>query len=85
VGRRRGPIERVFALLACYRAALVRASAPTVPIGSLALELHEPDRPVRERLARNFDAWVGAIDTCLPTPARGCRVDSTGAHGGSWC
>jgi len=35
------------------------------PIGSLALELHEPDLPVRERLARNFQAWVDAIHACL--------------------
>ena len=31
------------------------------PIGSLALELHEPDPPVREALAANFDAWTSAI------------------------
>ena len=46
------------------------------PIGSLALELHEPDPPVRERLAENFDAWTTAIT--LPRgrrrpPARGRR------------
>ena len=35
------------------------------PIGSIALELHEPDPPVRERLAANFDAWVGAIQRCF--------------------
>ena len=35
------------------------------PIGSLALELHEPDPPVRERLAANFSAWTDAIHGCL--------------------
>ena len=35
------------------------------PIGSLALELHEPDQPVRERLAANFAAWTDAIHQCL--------------------
>jgi hypothetical protein len=35
------------------------------PIGSLALELHEPDEPVRQRLAKNFSAWIEAIDECL--------------------
>ena len=35
------------------------------PIGSLALELHEPDPIVRERLAENFDAWTDAIRDCL--------------------
>ena len=30
-----------------------------------ALELHEPDQPVRERLAANFAAWTDAIHQCL--------------------
>jgi TetR/AcrR family transcriptional repressor of nem operon len=60
------PIERVFALLAAYRERLVRTDCfYGCPIGSLALELHEPDPPVREKLAANFDAWTGAIEACL--------------------
>ena len=60
------PIERVWALLACYREALVQSECGYgCPIGSLALELHEPDPPVRERLAKNFEAWVVAIERCL--------------------
>jgi TetR/AcrR family transcriptional regulator, transcriptional repressor for nem operon len=35
------------------------------PIGSLALEIHEPDPPVRERLGANFKAWTDAIEACL--------------------
>lgn len=35
------------------------------PIGSIALELHEPDPPVRSLLAANFDAWVAAVKRCL--------------------
>ena len=35
------------------------------PIGSIALELHEPDPPVRELLAANFTGWVDAIERCL--------------------
>ena len=31
----------------------------------LALELHEPDPAVRERLAKNFHAWIEAIAECL--------------------
>jgi TetR/AcrR family transcriptional repressor of nem operon len=60
------PIERIFALLARYRHAL-EDSACTYgcPIGSLALELHEPDPAVREALAANFMAWVDAIAGCL--------------------
>jgi hypothetical protein len=34
-------------------------------IGSLALELHEPDPAVRKPLAANFSAWTGAIAECL--------------------
>jgi AcrR family transcriptional regulator len=67
------PIERVFALLACYRRALEGSECLYgCPIGSLALELHEPDPPVRERLAANFSAWTGAIHECLQ--AAGARL-----------
>ncbi len=60
------PIEKVFALLARYRAALVQTECfYGCPIGSLALELHEPDPAVRELLTRNFQAWVGAVQECL--------------------
>ena len=60
------PIERIFALLAKYRNSLVDTECfYGCPIGSLALELHEPDLPVRERLARNFTAWIEAIEECL--------------------
>ena len=60
------PVERVFALLAAYRRALVDTDCTYgCPIGSLALELHEPDPPVRELLAANFRAWVAAVEGCL--------------------
>ena len=60
------PVERVFALLASYRCALVETDCTYgCPIGSLALELHEPDPPVRELLAANFRAWVAAVETCI--------------------
>ena len=35
------------------------------PIGSLALELHEPDPAVRKLLAANFHAWSRAVEHCL--------------------
>src|SRR6059058_1004899 len=35
------------------------------PIGSLALELHEPDEPVRELMAANFRGWVDEVEACL--------------------
>jgi AcrR family transcriptional regulator len=60
------PIEKVFALLARYRAALEMTDCLYgCPIGSVALELHEPDPPVRELLAKNFEAWVAHVERCL--------------------
>ncbi len=60
------PIERVFALLAKYRALLASTDCTYgCPIGSLALELHEPDPAVRELLAKNFQGWVDAIERCF--------------------
>lgn len=59
------PIERVFALLDRYRELLAATDCLYgCPIGSLALELHEPDPAVRELLAANFDGWVGAVQAC---------------------
>jgi len=60
------PVERIFALLARYRDALVATDCTYgCPIGSLALELHEPDPVVRKLLAANFNAWTSAIEGCL--------------------
>ena len=64
------PIERVFALLASYRRAIVETECQYgCPIGSLALELHEPDPPVRALLAANFSAWVDAVEGCFQQAA----------------
>ena len=60
------PIERIFALLALYRRLIVDTECLYgCPIGSLSLELHEPDPIVRERMAENFDAWTAAVRECL--------------------
>lgn len=62
----RDPIEKIFALLARYRQSVVQTECVYgCPIGSLALEIHEPDPPVREALADNFKAWVDAVEQCL--------------------
>jgi len=60
------PVERVFALLARYRMLLeISDCTYGCPIGSLALELHEPDPAVRTLLMANFTAWVAGIAACL--------------------
>ena len=60
------PLERVFALLARYRMHLeITDCLYGCPIGSVALELHEPDPVVRELLAQNFTGWTRAIGGCL--------------------
>jgi TetR/AcrR family transcriptional repressor of nem operon len=69
------PIERVFALLARYRQALVTTDCfYGCPIGSLALEIHEPDPPVRALLSANFNGWTKAIQDCIT--AAGPRLPS---------
>jgi TetR/AcrR family transcriptional repressor of nem operon len=60
------PIERVFALLDGYRHSLATTECQYgCPIGYLALELHEPDPHVRERIAANFTTWVDRVERCL--------------------
>jgi AcrR family transcriptional regulator len=60
------PIERVFALLDRYRGHLENTECTYgCPIGSIALELHEPDPAVRKLLAANFAGWVNAIEQCF--------------------
>jgi AcrR family transcriptional regulator len=70
------PIERIFALLNGYRTQLVTTDCTYgCPIGSLALELHEPDPGIRDLLSVNFRQWVDAIETCLV--AAGDRLPAT--------
>lgn len=60
------PVEKIFALLGKYRSLIVETECfYGCPIGSLALELHEADPAVRRLLAENFEAWVGAVESCL--------------------
>lgn len=60
------PIEKIFALLNGYRTMIVETDCTYgCPIGSLALELHEPDPKVRDLLAANFQNWTDAIERCL--------------------
>src|SRR5690348_5438919 len=60
------PIGKVFALLGAYRRMLELSDCLYgCLIGSLALEIHEPDPPVREGLAVNFEGWVGHVKQCF--------------------
>lgn len=62
----RDPLERIFALLGRYRMLLEMSHCTFgCPIGSLALELHEPDPEVRQMLAVNFTGWIDQIERCL--------------------
>lgn len=64
------PIDRIFALLESYRERLVATECQYgCPIGYLALEIHEPDPPVRERIAANFTQWVARVEACLDAAA----------------
>ena len=64
------PIEKIFALLERYRRHIVETDcAYGCPIGSLALELHEPDPAVRALLAANFANWTAAIEARLADAA----------------
>ena len=73
------PVEKVFALLGTYRRLLVDTDfSYGCPIGSLALELHEPDPDVRELMAANFAAWIDAVKGCLDEAGLAAKTDSQG-------
>ena len=72
------PIERVFALLESYRRRLKSTDCLYgCPIGSIALELHEPDPPVRKLLEANFEAWTKAVETCYTAAGSRLRHSSS--------
>lgn len=65
------PIEKIFALLQGYRTMIVESDCTYgCPIGSLALELHEPDPKVRDLLAENFENWTRAVERCIEAAGR---------------
>ena len=65
-GEMKDPIEKVFALLGTYRRLLIETDCfYGCPIGSLALELHEPDPEIRELIVANFANWTDAVRDCL--------------------
>jgi AcrR family transcriptional regulator len=65
-GELEDPVEKIFAVLGTYRRLLVETDCfYGCPIGSLALELHEPDPEVRKLIAANFANWTSAVRECL--------------------
>ena len=77
------PVERIFALLNAYRTMLATSDCTYgCPIGSLALELHEPD-PGDPRTARRQFRELDGGDPPLPRRRRAsaCPPRSTG---GGW-
>jgi AcrR family transcriptional regulator len=71
------PIQRVWALLALYRSHIIATDCfYGCPIGSLALEIHEPDPPVRERLAANFENWTVAVRQCFDAAQWPAPIDT---------
>ena len=65
-GKVEDPIEKIFALLSTYRRLLDETDCfYGCPIGSLALEIHEPDPEIRQLMAANFTAWTSAVRRCL--------------------
>lgn len=71
------PLEQVFAILQGYRQALLATDLTFgCPIGNLALEFKEPDPPVRELLALNFDQWCRAVERCIEDAAERLPPDA---------
>ncbi len=70
------PVERVFAVLAGYRRAILTTDFRyRCPIGSLALEMQNASDRARALVNRNFDAWREAIAGCVRDAAPALRED----------
>ena len=60
------PIERIFALLECYRQRLIATRCTYgCPIGRLALEIDPKKRKVHANIAGNFAGWSAAVHRFL--------------------
>jgi AcrR family transcriptional regulator len=72
-------IEKIFALLGTYRRLLVETDCfYGCPIGSLALEIHEPDPEIRALIAANFANWTEAVKGCLDQAGLSAGTDTLG-------
>ena len=60
------PIDRIFAILDVYRRNLVNSEFSCgCFIGKLALEIHDSQSHLHERIAKGFDSWTATIEQCL--------------------
>jgi len=60
------PLERIFAILAGYRARILATDARYgCPLGRLALEIDPENAPAHAIIAANFSGWIDAIRECL--------------------
>ena len=76
IGRKQGPApqgwgdDTLTAYFEGYRNNLIVTECTYgCPIGSLALEIHEPDPVVRDLMAANFTNWSAAIAGCFDAAA----------------
>ena len=64
------PMVRIFAILEGYRQGLIATKfTHGCPIGNLALEVGDLLPSAREKIAANFDGWVGWVKKCLDDAA----------------
>jgi TetR/AcrR family transcriptional regulator, transcriptional repressor for nem operon len=60
------PIDRIFAILDVYRRNLVNSEFSCgCFIGKLALEIHDSQNHLHERIAHAFDNWTATIEQCF--------------------
>lgn len=65
-GSTNDPIERIFAILAGYRARILQTNCQYgCPLGRLALEIDPENRPAHALIAKNFGGWIDAVRQCL--------------------
>lgn len=79
------PVERVFAILAGYRARIIQThSKYGCPLGRLALEIDPENRPAHALIAKNFRGWIGAVRECVeqlePRLPRGTDLDALATY-----
>jgi TetR/AcrR family transcriptional repressor of nem operon len=71
------PIERIFAILAGYRARILSTECRYgCPLGRLALEIDPENRPAHRLIAENFRGWIGAVRECLDEARLRLRPDT---------